>query len=340
MKEKKAYIQGIRGFSILMVVLFHFLYRFYEIYNVKPVCKNFVVVNFGTLGVGFFLVLTGIFLFSGRPDSSFFKSMLHKITRLWPTYFLCITITFIVTSYFCLEGRTVSLTTYLANVTMLNGFVGIAYVDSAHWYLTTIIAVYFIAIIIDCLGLRDKYFPYLFWIVLSFCFWHLNIQDFNGIIGKIIGGLYLVLGGSRIGFVVLGVMLKRVLSYFPNGHSIRAEVLTSILAIAHIWICNDFIMLVESVLIVTLLALTMCGGVQRILSSKPLVIMGDASYSIFLIHQNIGYVIVTELTSVFEMRDIFASFVAIVFTIALGIIIYYLFERHVTNLLKVRFSKL
>lgn len=81
-KERNQNIEALRGIAIIFIVVFHFLFRYFEIYDLEPLCNNIIVNNFGTLGVGLFLTVSGLFLVSDRDSGKFFKPLLRKFLRL------------------------------------------------------------------------------------------------------------------------------------------------------------------------------------------------------------------------------------------------------------------
>lgn len=316
-KERNQNIEALRGIAIIFIVVFHFLFRYFEIYDLEPLCNNIIVNNFGTLGVGLFLTVSGLFLVSDRDSGKFFKPLLRKFLRLWPTYFCCVTLIFLVTRFLPLEGRTVSFGTYIINVTMLNGFVGVSYVDTAHWYLTTILAVYFVNAIILKARKSEMYYPYYIWIILSIACEIVGDTCISGsFLSKIIHGISLLIGGSRIGFVVIGIMIMRAKK---KGFTMKQLALCCF-SVLHILICNDVIMATEAILIIPVIiyGLYAEGGC---LSNQLLVALGKSSYSIFLIHQNLGYILMTYLRSNVNISYWFCSMLAVCFSFIAGALI-------------------
>ena len=219
MSKRNQNIEALRGIAILMVLIFHFCYRYFEIYGLEQLLWNnqyiyIIVKNFGTLGVGIFLVITGLYLINTN-SVSIFTFLSKRILNLWPTYFFCIVTTFLALQIWPLEGRTVTLFEFLLNVPFLNGFIGIAYVDTAHWYLTTIIAIYFMTALIHKLKIQEKCYPYYIWLVMNFVLFHIKEIDCTmPYVNKIANGLFLVTGGSRIGFVIVGIVVITCYCYF------------------------------------------------------------------------------------------------------------------------------
>ena len=62
---KNQQIQGLRGFSILLVMIYHFFVRYQQIY-VEGYSNTSFVRNFGRIGVFIFLLISGYYLDSGN----------------------------------------------------------------------------------------------------------------------------------------------------------------------------------------------------------------------------------------------------------------------------------
>ena len=69
------------------------------------------------------------------------------------------------------------------------------------------------------------------------------------------------------------------------------------------------------------------------LNIKPLTFLGTISYSLYLVHQNIGYIVINKLSS-FNMPIFFTTMVAIIVVSILAIIITFYIEKPSMNYLK------
>ena len=88
-------IDSLRGILSIMIMFFHFSYRFSQIYNISTI-DFYTLKHWGLICVGCFFIITGFFLLpSELHDFSFIKFIRKKILRIYPSYFLCITIIFI-----------------------------------------------------------------------------------------------------------------------------------------------------------------------------------------------------------------------------------------------------
>lgn len=140
--KKNVQIEAIRIISMLMIVIFHYTYRFTELYGIETINFPFQK-SLGKIGVGIFFIISGYFLARDynkceRPINFLVK----KLLRIYPMYVICVTIIYISVSIFGLPSRETSFLDYILNLLLINGFIGVDYVDGAHWFLTYMIIFY------------------------------------------------------------------------------------------------------------------------------------------------------------------------------------------------------
>ena len=93
MKNKQ--ITSLKGLLILMIMFYHYTYRFQTLYNINSI--NFPSLDvWGVIGVAGFFIISGYFIFPKNINEyNPKKFLLKRILRLYPVYFLGITLTFI-----------------------------------------------------------------------------------------------------------------------------------------------------------------------------------------------------------------------------------------------------
>lgn len=152
--NRNAQIDMFKGLAILLVITYHFFYRYVELY--EPQTKLFLLLSkCGVVGVTIFLSISGYLMFTGTMGG--INYVVKKIIRLWPTYAITITICFVLTHIIGLPGRTVGIKEFILNIFFINGFINVPYVDSAHWYITALIGCIFVYAIIGLLPQKDKW---------------------------------------------------------------------------------------------------------------------------------------------------------------------------------------
>lgn len=101
-------LDALRGLAALAVVLYHYFYRYNELYGHHG---NFAVdwTYFGKLGVELFFMVSGFVIFMSlnrvnRPVDF----LVSRFSRLYPTYWCALILTFTVVSIWGLPGREIS----------------------------------------------------------------------------------------------------------------------------------------------------------------------------------------------------------------------------------------
>lgn len=72
--------------------------------------------------------------------------------RIWPTYMVCVLITYLLTQIRELPGRTYGLKELITNWLGINHLLGMPYIDGAHWYLTVLTAMFLVVLLLESSG--------------------------------------------------------------------------------------------------------------------------------------------------------------------------------------------
>jgi peptidoglycan/LPS O-acetylase OafA/YrhL len=146
-------IDLMRFIAALSVVLFHVTYFGPHMHNLSPVQYPVLgkVFKYGYLGVELFFIISGyVVLMSaqGKTVSQFFVS---RVMRLYPAYWVAVTLTFVVVRLWGPAMHTVGwssmldapLAHYLYNLTMFQSFLGVVDLDGVYWTLAIELIFYF-----------------------------------------------------------------------------------------------------------------------------------------------------------------------------------------------------
>ncbi len=315
-KKRNLQIDGLKAAAVLLVVLFHFFGRYDEIYHVGTDLPVPLMRKLGEFGVTVFFVVSGYFMALDRGGLRF---ALKKILRLWPVYMLGISACFLLTRHFPLPGRTVTLNDYILNIPFINGFINKPYVDGAHWYITDLIGCILIYSLVNLTrDIKARAAAIVFFTALSaalgYCAGH-----YEGY--KIISILYKLVGSGHFAAVLSGEVVCRIVKkqYIPAA-------LMWALAMALCLLCFPKIEAVK-ILVSQLLLWIAAMGYVKPLGFKPICKIGEASYSIFILHQNIGFLIIYYASQAMGKYSLWLSAAVTVIMLSVGLTVFVLIEK-------------
>ncbi|HEX3539307.1 MAG TPA: acyltransferase [Acidimicrobiales bacterium] len=125
----------LRFLAAASVVAFHFTYGNHAL-GLNPVAYPaplMAVTKYGFLGVQIFFFISGIVILNSAQSGSGRRFAISRIVRLYPAYWACVTLTFLVIN---MAGtRHIPVSDYVVNMTMLEGFVLHPLVDAVYWTL-------------------------------------------------------------------------------------------------------------------------------------------------------------------------------------------------------------
>jgi peptidoglycan/LPS O-acetylase OafA/YrhL len=161
-------IDLLRITAALAVVLYHYTFSGYAGHLTSiafPALSN--VTRYGYLGVDLFFTISGfVVLLSawGRRPHEFVTS---RIVRLYPAYWVAVTVTAIIAITLSRGLFKVSPAQYVANLTMFNSLPNIANVDVVYWTLWAEIRFYLIVFVLAWIGITRARVMTLLWLWLA-----------------------------------------------------------------------------------------------------------------------------------------------------------------------------
>lgn len=298
--ERNKQIDGLRGITILLIAIFHLFCRYREIYCGYTI---WYLKWMGDFGNSIFLLISSYFLIGIIGKKIHLKKFISKkIVRLWPSYIVAITVIMVSTHFFSLPGRTCSWKDYLLNVVFLNGFLGHAYVDGAHWYITALIGATITVAIIKYYQIEEYSLTYVAWLFL---------EGISGLLG--ITPLNQILGSSYAPIICIGIAIHIMQQ---KGYKIRGLLKIREYALREYFnnnkwfflciICYGYLFLRKGRL--SFICLCMALPVFLLAIKKKMVFlensvvrfMGMISYPFYLIHQNLAYLIEYNVSNRFD----------------------------------------
>ncbi len=285
-------LDGLRGLAAISVMFFHFTLRFRELFG-APEGLWFDFPR-GDYGVYLFFMLSGyvIFMTLDRTQTAG-DFIVARFARLYPMYWVAMLITFIVVRIAGLPGQEVGVRDLLVNLTMVQSLFDVPHVDGAYWSLQAEILFYAAMLALWQLGqLRNAQRTLFLWlasaVVVEFASWWLP-ERLAGRLGPI-----QTLGSLRyINLFAIGMAIYRQQGQRPFDPG-------WLLLVIACWFWQAIIdspsggILVAAFSIVMYVATT---GHIHWLAARPLAYLGLISYPLYLLHQNVGYVIIRALNA-------------------------------------------
>jgi peptidoglycan/LPS O-acetylase OafA/YrhL len=312
-------LDALRGIAAIVVVLFHLTTRYDVLFHhaTPPILS----VPWGYHGVNLFFMISGFVIFmtlhNVRRPLDFVVS---RFTRLFPAFWGAVLVTFTLTHLLALPGKAVDVTTALKNLIMIHGMFNIPDVDGVYWTLEIELIFYAMAfllymvawmerlhlVLIALIVLRLIYFiaQKYFGIELSWTFAHLLILPY-------------------IAWFACGIAIYRRVT-FPQ-EAPRRDWLVLVVAIGQL-------ALVEGIGIGILAIVLSCvlwaaaSNKLPVLGNPVLVWLGAISYTLYLLHENIGWGVIYQAEQA-GMPTNSSIFLAMLIVLALAMVMTLTVER-------------
>ena len=209
---------------------------------------------------------------------------MNRISRLYPALWASIPITCL--TYYIWQSKTFSVQTVLANFTMLQSFMGIPHIDESYWTLSIQLIVYVVFAMAYFLSKKDEdsfVFLISIWFLVDCC-WLLANQFFK----LNVGGFLLVI--NYINIFILGLVANYIEQNKESKRILYIYVLALLLYSYHISLLYMLVVIFVFSLIFIISYFEI-----NITKKGVLVFFGSISYPFYLIHQVVGYSIISIL---------------------------------------------
>jgi len=252
--------------------------------------------KYGYMGVDIFFIISGFVISLSISD----RSLVHFwISRLYPLYWISVLATFVVIITFGAPRFTTDIIQLLCNLTMFQNYIGSESIDGVYW--TLFIEMKFYLFVISTYLIINKWkeikLDYLIytWLSLTVLYLFLNELSILRVANK-----YLIFDWSAN--FIAGIIFYQIYKSKLNL-KYALLLLVSFLIVTHYAIekieklelyykttFSSFIVIGITVLFYTLMLLVACKKLNSINSSK-LIKIGMLTYPLYLLHQNIGFII-------------------------------------------------
>jgi len=301
-------LDALRGIAAVLVMLFHYTAKYEELYGHQPSLS--ISVPWGHYGVNLFFMISGFVIYMTlyrirRP----LDFVVSRFSRLFPAYWVAVAITFLLCHLLALPQKTVDVSTAGMNLFMIHGLFRIPHVDGVYWTLEIELIFYAMALAMYVTGwLHRVHAALLGLLVLRIVY--VLAGKFAGIEFSWTLSHLLIL--PYIAWFALGMMIYRLIK--RPGDTARKDLFVLLFAIGQLAFTEGSnIALLASGL--TLIFWAAATGRLPWLSNPVFAWLGAISYTLYLLHENIGWGIILQL----ERSGVSANIsVVVAIAIALG----------------------
>ncbi|MCJ8293085.1 MAG: acyltransferase [Colwellia sp.] len=282
MEEKKRIrlheLDALRGLAAIAVVLFHYFYRYNEIYSHENLLIDWA--QWGEHGVQLFFIISGFVIYwTLNRVAQPMDFIVSRFSRLYPVFWAALLLTFLTVLIFGLPGREVTVWEAIVNLIMVHEYLRIPHVDGVYWTLTVEITFYF----------------YVFILYFFKQLKHVEVWLLPAIIVGVLKGV-----GVDVPNELSKILIADHMAFFVAGicfYKIQYEVFSKLTVGILIFSLTSSIAIFSGTLFVFFVAMYLVfylaiSSRLKFLTFRPFLFFGSISYAWYLVHQNIGYIII------------------------------------------------
>lgn len=279
-------LDALRGLAALGVVVFHYT-TFYqqEQGHLPPLGFGFPAGNYG---VHLFFLISGFVIFMTLERTrTAMDFVVSRFSRLFPAYWAAMAITAAVVYTIGLPGQRIAGADLFANLTMLQEILGFDHLDGSYWTLQVELFFYAQMLFWFVIGqLKRIRWIILFWLAMTvaYALTAKNHVHFSYTLRET-----MIL--RHIPFFAIGILFYK--RYTGSGDA-RIDTALILLALAAIGISFAPAYFFAGVACCAVFALFIAGRL-RWLRAAPFAFLGGVSYSLYLLHQAIGFAVIHRL---------------------------------------------
>jgi len=274
----------LRGLAAVAVMLFHYTTRYAEVYGFpQPLPFH---VDHGHFGVELFFGISGfVILMTLQRTRSASHFLVSRFSRLYPAYWAALLLTFTVMTFVPLPGREVHVGQLLVNLTMWQELLGVKHIDHVYWSLQLELIFYVWMFAAYLMGQLQRIRLWVaLWLLAS-----LAVSGGSMLLGReapYLASKLLLLPYAAlfsVGLVTYDAMQRRAVDVL-DAVLVAVAVVCAGLWHGPAWAAACAVTAVVFALFAT----------RRLtwLRFGPLVWLGSISYTLYLVHQNIGYAVI------------------------------------------------
>ena len=309
-------IDALRGVAAVAVMLFHYTTRVGELYDMGG--APLIDVRHGHFGVNLFFIISGyvIFMTLQRTQQPM-DFVVSRFSRLFPAYWVAVLLTFAITHALGLPGKLVTAGQAAGNLLMLHNLFGVPHVDGVYWTLEVELLFYAGMFALYRSGRLGSVHTAL-WLLLAL---------------RLVYHLAAALAGVDLPWRVQRLLILGYIPWFAIGIAIYLYVhprddtdrgKSLAVATGALLLLGLVVSPAVALLSLGLAALVYGAATQRLpwLAHPAMVWLGSISYTLYLLHENIGWSLLLRLRDWGWPRDL-----GIVCVIAASLLLAHLLTR-------------
>lgn len=328
-------LDALRGIAAIIVLISHYSWAYHHYFNIlKP--KSFYF-KYGDWGVQFFFIISGFVIFMTLEKVTSVKNFaLARFFRLYPVYWFCMFLTLIFLYFLPVPNwGPFSFFVIVKNLTMLQGFMRTDHIDQVYWSLCIEVVFYAImGFIFYFKKIKQIEIVCFIWLFLS-----LVVVYFDFPLKKYLVAI-LILKNSPL--FISGIMFYKIRNRIATiwNHLI---IIASFIIFSLILFTDkrqteiDFIPFLLLLIVFATFYHLMYNN-SNILRNPILLFLGSISYPLYLLHNVIGYSIITRIRMYTSNIFIYTG-ITTVFSIILAYLVSKYLEKPLMRFYKSKTTK-
>lgn len=318
-------LDALRGIAACMVMLYHYTFRFNNKFHAGLDVP--FVFSKGFYGVECFFVISGfvIFMTLEKCDRGT-DFVISRAARLYPTYWVCLAITVLVLKLFPLLVAPPSTHQVLLNITMLQTYLHVEPIDGAYWTLAVELDFYALIFLVFLLGkLRHVENIGLGFLVFSagINWLYIHYPEMGWI-----NSVKILMLRDYANLFFAGIIFYNI---FIHGFTIKRVLLLATCLLYELLLQN-----VESNMVIWIvfgIFILFVTGNLKYISNGFLLFLGTISYSLYLVHQEVGYIIL-KCFLLNNINNKWLILVPVAVSVLIATAISFLIERPIVKVVK------
>ena len=331
-KHKFPELDCLRGIAVLVVMFFHYTLAYDT--RMKIFDEKKFYLYHGNLAVHMFFIISGFVIFMTiNVAENKFDFIVSRFSRLYPAYWVSMILTLLFLYYLPVATlHNFTLKDILINATMLEGFFKVDYIDHVYWTLKIELSFYTIMYALFLLKLLNKInFICAAWLVLAAISGMVNFP-----LKKIFDGIFIL---EYAPLFIAGIIFYKIKT--SKGSNLFNNILVMLtLPVEIVWLLKKPAEnLISAVIIVIIYFVFFIFSYHNLkfIINRFFLFFGSISYSLYLIHQFIGFGIIHLVRRYITIEPVYLLIPAMIVTL-LAVLISKFVERPMITLIRSKYK--